>query len=1635
MVTGDSGPTAVPNISPILADSCGTPAAGWSSVDATMANFPNDPDASGALFNIGSSTVTYTATDVGGNTATCSFNILVEFSVTSTDLTLIANPNNLASCGEMGSFDVLAFNFDSIAGLQFSMEWLPTELQYVSISNLNTTLNLGLADFSTNQTAAGLLSFAWSSPTSSGSTVANGEVLFTLNFTVLGAGTLAFGDNPTASLAFGGNPPDLVPLVLVNAIVAVTDVEPPTITCPADITVQAPGTTAVPDIAPVSVADNCAAPLVGWSVVGATIGSHPDDPDASGDLFNLDTSTVTYTATDAGNNTATCSFNVTVEFANTTTDLTIIANSANVACGGAFSIDVTALNFETVAGIQLSINWDPALFQYTSLSNFNAVLAIGANDFSLVNVGTGSITFAWASSNLNGLSVSNGAVLFRLNFNLLGNTPSSINFSDDPTVRLAFDGGTFDEIPIVTVNGLVGVADNVPPSLTCPDNVSVDAPQGQLFAAVNGLEPTTLTDNCVGTPSLSYTQTGATTNIGTGNANGTYNAGVTTVVYTATDANDNMATCSFQVVVDAGTALILQVDTLDLGCQAPSQIKVCVSVENFTDVKFAHFWLNWDPAMLQFDTVDNDYPGLDLQPSMFFNFQDTAIGLLKFLGGSQSWPDIPNDSALFCLTFNVLNANGLSGLSFSGPIEAVNSGFQNVPVTTIDGVFNASIDNVPPNVACPPNVTVNATSGLCSATYVPPPPITSDDCGTIATIMFMPFGVTFFAGPPTTVTYKVTDSAGNTATCSFDVTVLENNPPTVVSCPADIVVGSGVNCSAIATWTGPVFEDVCSQTPLTVVSDYASGNMFTLDTTLVNYTATDLAGNSVTCSFNVVVRDMTSPTISCPPAQTVAPLDSCSAAAQFDPPAVMDNCDPTPGVFCTDTSGHIFPMGLTMVTCTVTDESGNTAKCTFTVSVLDGGLPIFTDGCPPNLTVSSADDICGANPLWLDPAVTDACDPSLEIGSIPSSGSFFSVHNSPHPVMYTATDNFGNTATCTFTVTVADTTAPTLTNCPPPFFIVLPDNDCDTLLTWTPPTVTDNCGFGGLLLISNVESGTLFFPGDTMVVYTATDSSGNTATCFFSIGIRDAVPPEILPPGCPTAPFVVNNASACGVVVPWTFPMATDNCTAQNELVYDSPYTPDSIFMVGTKTFTISVTDVSGNSTDCEITIEVNGAIPGLIDIPMNIVVTNCQTMVSWVPPMPVGFCPPVTIDSSHAWGIFPFDTTIVTYTATDLQGNMATATFLVIVTETMPPVFDCPMSPIVVNMGGEIVDGTDPDGFLLTADTTAGCNAVELTYNFPAAIDNCVTPTVTLLQGFPSGSVFTSGINQLIFMAEDSSGNQAQCLVAIRVDSLPGLAAVVDPNPGCLNDSLTITAANIPGAVYTWVGPITSATNVLTITSLNAQNTGQYIVTASVNGCSTPPDTAIVFLTVVPTAENDLDYTIDPGATMTFTSVFLNDNLFPSFDFHIIDTSEFPGLIMNVDDGTFTYTAPDEPRIASFTYKVCSKTCPTLCDEAVVTISINDSRCVFIPNIITPNGDETNDWFTIPCIETGQFRDNSLVVYNQWGDKVYEAAPYSNDPAEAWRGTLDGENGKDLPDGVYFYIFKSGPNAPPMKGFVEIFR
>ncbi|MFM8374021.1 MAG: HYR domain-containing protein, partial [Bacteroidota bacterium] len=248
-------------------------------------------------------------------------------------------------------------------------------MEYNSVSNLNPALNLTQSNFGTGNTSNGQFSFGWTGPFN-GLTLPDGDILFFLNVTVLGQGAVSFTDNPTTITAFSGVsfPPDEIPVVTVNQTVFVDDTEPPSITCPANVTVQAPASIVVNNIAPAAVSDNCALPTVGWASAGATSYDEPADPDASGVLFNQGTTVVTYTVTDVAGSTGTCSFEVQVDFGTGTTDLALVASTASASCGAAFSMNISVLNFNQIAGLQFSTSWDTALVEFVSVTNLNTTL-------------------------------------------------------------------------------------------------------------------------------------------------------------------------------------------------------------------------------------------------------------------------------------------------------------------------------------------------------------------------------------------------------------------------------------------------------------------------------------------------------------------------------------------------------------------------------------------------------------------------------------------------------------------------------------------------------------------------------------------------------------------------------------------------------------------------------------------------------------------------------------------------------------------------------------------------------------------------------------------------------------------------------------------------------------------------------------------------------------------------------------------------------------------------------------------------------------------------------------------------------------------------------------------------------------
>jgi gliding motility-associated-like protein len=338
---------------------------------------------------------------------------------------------------------------------------------------------------------------------------------------------------------------------------------------------------------------------------------------------------------------------------------------------------------------------------------------------------------------------------------------------------------------------------------------------------------------------------------------------------------------------------------------------------------------------------------------------------------------------------------------------------------------------------------------------------------------------------------------------------------------------------------------------------------------------------------------------------------------------------------------------------------------------------------------------------------------------------------------------------------------------------------------------------------------------------------------------------------------------------------------------------------------------------------------------------------------------------------------------------------------------------------------GTAPDNVLgcgetLTLDGTGSSEGTVFDYEW-VALNNGTPPmpqtnlTATVME-----------VGDYVFIVtnmETGCADTSEVVTIVQDDSLPEAMAQVD-SVSC--EGTAFISANLPeGTTGMWeslgTATVTDPTsNVTTVTNL-AIGTNELTWTLSQDGCPDFSSTSIIVLPeLAPDAQDDF-VTVGQGSTGATFNLLDNDDLTGVNDFTVeIVNDPSLGALINNGNGDFGYTLNIplfSPAFDGFTYRVCNANCPTLCDEAMVEINIERDTTIetTVANGITPNGDGMNDQliFDELLLNPDKYPDNSLIVFNRWGDIVYESQPYNND----WAGTNG--DGSELPDGTYYYILR----------------
>ena len=984
-----------------------------------------------------------------------------------------------------------------------------------------------------------------------------------------------------------------------------------------------------------------------------------------------------------------------------------------------------------------------------------------------------------------------------------------------------------------------------PPSIVCPTDqllvadadCAVPLPDYTGQATTDGCGPITVTQ----TP-------GPGTTIST----------ATTVTLTARNSIGIAVTCTFSVDVDDQTAPTIT-------CPAPQTIAVdgtcAVPLPDYTGQ--AATADNCDPArggvvVTQSPDAGTMYDITDSPVSVTLTATDAAgntqpcvfqVALMDNQPPTISCPVSPQTNPLNanCQTLlpdfrekamvsSTCEMGGFTLTQVPAPGTTV-TGVQTLPVTitATDDQGNAvsctfdfvTLDVTPPTVACPANQTESVDAG-CSFTLPDyrGQSTVADNCSNpapapaplLTVTQDPPPGTTVVGdGTVTTITITATDAAGNSSSCDFDLTLEDTTDPEL-TCPPAQTRDLNANCEyTLENLTGLASAtDNCSAAgAITITQSPLPGAVGFVGpaTNTVTLTATDAAGNRTTCPVTVTIRDVTPPTIGCPPNPTLAVDDACMATVPdlTGEATVADNCTLSgpPTVSQDVASGTpLSGDGTTQtVNLTVTDENGLTATCAVTITL--------DDTTPPTVTCPAAQDLAldatGCQTTLPDYrsqlTLGDNCTPpgALAIQQMPAPTTVVMGANATQVVTFSVDDNNGNVASCEFTVTLRDGTPPAIT-CPTPGPLTL-DGDCSVALPdfTGQAVVTDDCAMGGMITVAQSPGPNtlLTFDGQqTTVTLTAADGNGNSANCQFTVTAEDTAAPTI---ACPTDREETVSADCDFTLPDYTGEAAVaDNCSEPAGITVTQTPAPGTVIpsaqLDQAQTITLTATDDAGNTVSCTFAVTpVDETAPSVVcPEPQTILLdaANCNATLGDYTGLATVLdnCSApsdivVTQDSTAGTvynGLVPPQFP-VTLTATDEAGNAATCTFTVLVRDPVDPTVDCSAANVTIALDADC-NGALPDLIpLLVTD------------------DNCSADALTVLQSPAQGAEFSGdGASTMVtFTVQDASGNEVSCTATVTfTDQSP-------PDPVvCPTDQTLDVDSNCPVPLPDYTGSATVLDN-----------------------------------------------------------------------------------------------------------------------------------------------------------------------------------------------------------------------------------
>ncbi|WP_407265068.1 tandem-95 repeat protein [Tenacibaculum maritimum] len=719
---------------------------------------------------------------------------------------------------------------------------------------------------------------------------------------------------------------------------------------------------------------------------------------------------------------------------------------------------------------------------------------------------------------------------------------------------------------------------------------------------------------------------------------------------------------------------------------------------------------------------------------------------------------------------------------------------------------------------------------------------------------------------------------------------------------------------------------------------------------------------------------------------------------------------------------------------TVTDADGNTDKATVAITVTDVvetaaiTLADVNESTPENVAITETPALGGATPIGVVTyTITGGEDQGLftidtATGAVTLPGQDFenpadANGDNVYEVEVTVTDADGNTDKATVAITVTnvnDTPTGVDDN------LIVEEDSTSGIDNQINVGINDDLGIDGgdgdnysldpangpnNGTVSEVSDGVFEyipnpdFTGNDSFTYIITDANGDTDTAIVTVTVSP-VPDSQDDTVTTTEDTAVivgiygndNDIPTDGTLIitdPSNGTVTIDNGGTPNDPSDDVvTYTPDADFN-GTDTFDYTICD--------------------------NASPANCttSTVIVTVSPVPDSQDDTVTTieDTAVIVGIYGNDNDIPT------DGTLI--------------ITDPSNGTVTIDNGGTPNDPSD-DVVTYTPDADFnGTDTFDYTICDNASPANCTTSTVIV-----TVSPVPDSQDDTVTTTEDTA-----VIVGIygNDNDIPtdGTLIITDPS----NGTVTIDNGGTPN------DPSDDVVTYTPDADFNGTDTFDYTICDNASPANCTTSTVIVTVNATPDAVDDTEVTTEGGVSVE-VDIYDNDNDIPT-EGDLTTTDPENGTVTIDDGGTpndpsddiVTYT-PDEGFTGTdtFDYTICDNASPANCSTATVTVEVtkNLDTCVVVFNEFSPNGDGINDYLKIECIE--KFKDNTVEIFNRWGNTVYSVKGYSNnDPNNRFEGISNGRANiqveKKLPVGTYFYVLDLGNGSPLRKGWIYINR